>query len=84
MLQVSVRVLSVSFFFWYFWHCKFDKLLTKVCFAYLGNFTLLNLERGADLGRSRFVHNIIQEGSGGKSERITPHFLLMQKDFENK
>ena len=36
-----------------FRHWNFDTFLTKVSLAYLRNFTLLNLERGADLGRSR-------------------------------
>ena len=35
-----------------FTHCKFDNFLTKVSFAYLGEFTLLDLERRADLGSS--------------------------------
>ena len=39
-----------------FGHGTFNKLLTKVSLAYLRNFiTVLNLEQGANLGRSRLV-----------------------------
>ena len=37
------------------WRCKIDEFLTKVYFCICKNFTILNLELGADLGRSRVV-----------------------------
>ena len=55
----GVRVLSVSLLV-FFRHYKFDELLTKVSLAYLRNFTVLNFERGANLGCSRLVHSFYQ------------------------
>ena len=37
---------------------KIGEILTKSLFAYIINFTFLNLERGAGLGRSRLVFRI--------------------------
>ena len=38
-----------------FQHCKFHTLLTKMSLEHVTNFTLSNLERGADLGHSALL-----------------------------
>ena len=63
MFQVREKLCSslMHILFGLFGHCEFNILLTKVSLAYSRNVTLLKIERGANLGRSRLVimsHNM--------------------------
>ena len=42
----------------YFWHSKVGEILTTVSFCVFEKLYSLNLERGADFGRSRLVLSV--------------------------